>query len=145
MVPLVPLFAASGCYHVINAVDLHSAYNVTFILIKCSSVSCCSYCHVGIEAFFFCVPGTAIDTAETVATNLYNVGNTNSLWDFRRIATRMREVIVQVQTATTTELGRMVTEVSGKCLAVHLCSIFFCCLLVNGTPYGAIRSLCGSL
>ena len=59
------------------------------------------------------MPGAAIDTAETVATNLYNIGNINSLWDFRQIATRMREVIVQTQTATTTELGRMVIVVSG--------------------------------
>ncbi len=62
-----------------------------------------------------------MDEAETVAANLYNAGNANSLWDFRQIVTGIREAIVQVQTASSTELNRMVDEVSEN----NCCSALF--------------------
>ena len=62
-----------------------------------------------------------MDEAETVAANLYNAGNANSLWDFRQIVTGIREAIVQVQTASSTELNRMVDEVSEN----NYCSALF--------------------
>lgn len=74
-----------------------------------------------------------MDEAETVAANLYNVGNANSLWDFRQIVTGIREAIVQVQSATSTELNRMVDEVSETTVAVH----FF--------MFGAIYAICSSV
>lgn len=67
-----------------------------------------------------CVAGAVVDEAETVATSLYSVGNSNTLWDFRQITASMREAIVQVQSATSTELDRMVDDVSRRTLVVQL-------------------------